>query len=400
MECTKTNKQNEIKISIKKNKNNLIENWLILFWIMFITLPLIFTIILFILMIIFGIYRLYYSITDTSVQILYTPNTNMFNYKYEYLIRILYSAVSMQYNIDRTIITIELKNANNDSLVINVQPKIMRQLFIYKGMPCAKALVRTLDKLKDISTILIYHNHEGIILIHSIELQQRTSQNVYISYVKCPIEKRETMEKMHQPFIFGLIQAGHWEEDIWPSNFVTNGETVYFFYMALNIIFAVNMISIGQKCTYYEPAFSFPINCKMEKIFLFGATSFTIGYVLFLATIIPFRFFIKTSYRINRGFGTWKLIRFLYIITSISGIIRFIYTTEQILIFKFFSGLLNERISSVVCNAAKLFSFQQSIQYIITGFNLAVIHFIQPVCIYLHYLSIITIGHIYRLFGE
>lgn len=245
--------------------------------------------------------------SSNPLTIIYTNGCNRFNYQFQYLVRLLYTGISTNFNHKSAIITVQMKHSIFQTTEIEFTPETMKQLFVYKGCSCAKLFVRTVERFNDLRSISLHHNGSGTILIHSIEVQDLDQSNAIISSVNYPISNLNTMRKV-SPFPFGSEKRTLIETDICPTLNITLLESIFFLYNWLMVIFVANVVSLSIKCS--EPK----VICRFDKIFLFGFTSYTLSFIIFLGLILPFRYLVKPYYHRQLGRGCSKFTLTLYLL--------------------------------------------------------------------------------------
>src|SRR5699024_4118046 len=96
---------------------------------------------------------------------------NALNFRYQYIVRLMYGPKSTSYEDSITTIFVEVEHSINRIVKIPFTPATMSHVFSYKGHRCAKIFIRTSERYCNISKALMYHNGRGSIVVMALELQ-------------------------------------------------------------------------------------------------------------------------------------------------------------------------------------------------------------------------------------
>ncbi|KAJ6224465.1 hypothetical protein RDWZM_003010 [Blomia tropicalis] len=259
-------------------------------------------------MIIYLLFQLsFVEYSSSGITILY-DDASKCNYRYQYIVRLLYGKMSTSYQENVTTIYVELEHSINRVVKIRFTPNSMSRLTpLYKGFRVAKIFIRSYHPYIDVRNSILYHDGYGSIFIYSVELQDVDKPNTIISYIRSPIFGLKNKRNHHLcNFPFGQEETNPLEDDILPTQNVSLVEMGNFSYIAINAIYLSALLWMECYCTdVIHP-------CTANISLLIGLYAGLIGFVIFLVIIIIFRYTIKHYYRSRMGRGCSQVILILY----------------------------------------------------------------------------------------
>lgn len=301
------------------------------------TVPLLVAIITFCLLLVHLVIRISCGRSSPDIVMFY-DESNALNYRYQYIVRLLYGPKSFSFDDSNTTLFGEVEHSINRIVKIPFSPATMSRVFLYKGHRTAKVFIRSGERYSNISKLLMYHNGRGSIIIVALELQEIDEENAIASVLNSPIFSANSGRAAKvTAYPFGREHLTPLEDDIRPTRNVTAAEAVYLLYASANAVYLVAIFLLEKKCD--EATF-----CDYDKGLLFGAASGAAGYLLFFLTALFCRLVIRRLYYRNLGRGCSKVLRLMYLGLVIAGGIALgAYASHLSITGAYSTGKINER---------------------------------------------------------